>query len=842
MKKYRKYKSSYILAKPHKTLNDGKIIYRDWVTTGGWNQMSPGKTPYYRNGNFVFTVNNIPSYQKKHKYGEWEGTYTYEDVKNARNLTNKVKVNYNSNDLRDFAYYGSCEELVRATIENIISNFPAQIVCSYLYEITKENEEGFESTGRYTISNPFMIDLCHKSITIEDGMNPMRYLSYSYENYTINGEQITDYEINYSTDYSDAMLCPNDYQYSDIITVTIKSANITLTIYGMLIDTDIIYSIKKPDNINLDEELSPIVIKPKEEIIDYYFENLDGLEKVLLNRGTTPYYKNTFLTPILGKSGFYSYVNRNYTWPSNGYQIDIESASYVEYVNGLINIARIFDENSTDNLYNKLTHEAIKNYDWTFTRDYSEGDEEKYLEGGNKISMLLRIYGRLLDDIKRSIDCIEYSNATTYDEINNQPEALISDNLETRGINAYSIVPFFENNGVKEDCSSYKVTEDFLKTIVKNSKDKNVWYTGISTDKTDPLSMDNEFMKTLYINSKYILSSKGTKDSIEMVMALFGYGIDDDYKIFEEYGYIDLSSIPDSNKGEDYAEQLHLLNENKNMVREYEDDYYSGVPMKDIVFYKEGEDKPTVIPLPFFDKRKNYDGDIYFQLKGGWGSDKDGNAYSYKETLSYLKTVSTISDMLSLDINDLKENDIVYVNNIDDIMDYDDTITDSSNIEHTFYLKDKYSSSEFYGWENTGFTDNKEISDKVNYLLSIIPTNENNNPHVGYGNYDNGKEFMEYMKCPFKYSIDNNLFDFEDTNTAENVKYEIVSKSTDGNGKVAIEDDNKYFINSKVIRIVINSDKFNNDMFIKYYNNVIFNYLIQVIPSTSILLTYFDKF
>lgn len=174
--------------------------------------------------------------------------------------------------MRDFAYYGSCEELVRATIENIISNFPAQIVCSYLYEITKENEEGFESTGRYTISNPFMIDLCHKSITIEDGMNPMRYLSYSYENYTINGEQITDYEINYSTDYSDAMLCPNDYQYSDIITVTIKSANITLTIYGMLIDTDIIYSIKKPDNINLDEELSPIVIKPKEEIIDYYLK------------------------------------------------------------------------------------------------------------------------------------------------------------------------------------------------------------------------------------------------------------------------------------------------------------------------------------------------------------------------------------------------------------------------------------------------------------------------------------------------------------------------------------------------------------------------------------------
>ena len=44
---------------------------------------------------------------------------------------------------------------------------------------------------------------------------------------------------------------------------------------------------------------------------------------------------------------------------------------------------------------------------------------------------------------------------------------------------------------------------------------------------------------------------------------------------------------------------------------------------------------------------------------------------------------------------------------------------------------------------------------KMSYLDSILSTNIANNPHVGYGNYDDGNTFIEYMKLPFKYLIDN---------------------------------------------------------------------------------------
>ena len=44
---------------------------------------------------------------------------------------------------------------------------------------------------------------------------------------------------------------------------------------------------------------------------------------------------------------------------------------------------------------------------------------------------------------------------------------------------------------------------------------------------------------------------------------------------------------------------------------------------------------------------------------------------------------------------------------------------------------------------------------KMSYLDGILSTNIANNPHVGYGKYDDGNTFLEYMKLPFKYLIDN---------------------------------------------------------------------------------------
>lgn len=58
------------------------------------------------------------------------------------------------------------------------------------------------------------------------------------------------------------------------------------------------------------------------------------------------------------------------------------------------------DDYYCDNIYRSMTHEAIKNFDWTYTREYNEGDEQEYVVAGTKVANLLRIWGRILDDIK----------------------------------------------------------------------------------------------------------------------------------------------------------------------------------------------------------------------------------------------------------------------------------------------------------------------------------------------------------------------------------------------------------------------------------------------------------
>jgi hypothetical protein len=802
MSRYTKYNSSYILRKKHQETNKGTIWYRDWVTTGGLDRFVPGKTPYYKDGNFVFTTSNIPDYQKKHKYGEWNGSYVYDDVKNAIAESNTVEINTKSNDLRDFAYFGSCVEMVRASIEGIINEFPAQITGSnILIQKEPDNEESSFTpiAGAYIINNPFNIDLHHKNIVINDDVNPLRYLSLSYESYTLNGSDITDYSIEYASDYDKAMLCPENYK--TIVTIRINGS---LTIRGIYIDGDIIFV---SDSTNF-------TIQPKQGIIDDYFKGLKGFERQLLNRESKPLYKNSFITPIEGKKGV-KYVLRDYTWPSNGYQIDILSPSYNAFVSSLASLAAMLDEYDCDNLYRNLTHEAIKNYDWTYTREFAEGEEQDNIDGGTRVEQLIRLYGRSLDDIKREIDGIKFVNNITYNGYNNQSEGLLSDRLELNGWDVYATTTGLDGN--------QKLEGDYA----------NKWYSGYSTERVNTITMDNEFMRRMVLCSKRILSSKGTTESIDMIMGMFGFGSDNgDFTVEEEYRTLKpLSS-------NDVHDIITETNRNKEEVRLYDDDY-SGLPLKDIqVTYKNNDNCITdLLTVPYYDKDKIYDGYLYFHQKGGWGS--DGTSDKYIETFNYLRTVSTISELFDINPNELNDKDIYYVINISDIIDYDDTFTDLSQVAHTFYAKDRNNSSNYNGWENTSKA-SQDIRDKAKYLEEVVSLNEGNNPHCGYGSYDNGESYFEYMALPFKYSIDTNGLTVEDENNVKNIKFDIkkIVKNVSEYEKVKIISNkqlkDEYILNSKVITFT--NKRTGSEEYKKYFNNVILKYLMQVIPSTTILI------
>ena len=840
MPRYIKYNSSYILRKKHQETTKGTISYRDWVTTGGLNRFVPGKKPYYQDSNFVFTISNVPDYQKKHKYGSWVGTYGYEDVKNAKAETNEVKVNTSSNDLRDYAYFGSCIELVRASIESIISEFPAQFngTSSKLQEV--DGDKFQEVPGCYFVSNPFNIDLHHKEVVITNDINPMRYMSSSYQNYQLNGNDITSYDIVLGDYYQEIMTCPQNFRYRDRVLFTININKDELIIKVLWIDNMVIYVSDNPT----------FVVKPKQEIIEEYFNNLEGFERQLLNRNTTPLYKNTFITPIEGNTGI-KYVNRDYIWPSNGYQIDIESPSYTMFVNNLIAIATLFDQSECDNLYRSMTHEAIKNYDWTYTREYSDGEEQDNIDGGTRVEQLLRLYGRSLDDIKREIDGIKFTNSVTYDGFNNQADALLSDKAELLGWETYSTIPTIKNaDGTVFDASNVKLTDSFIENYVEKSEGniitKDKWYTAYSIENIMPQKMDNEFMRRLILNSKRIFSTKGTVQSIDMVMGMFGFGSDEehnDYIIEEEYG----SVIP--LETDNVHDIFYNINHNKQEIRLYdeEEDPYSGVPLKDISVgtkaTKIGDEtiyEDDLVTVPYYDSSKEYDGYLYFHSAGGWGSDGSEDMTTYNETFNYMKVVSTIRDLLDVTRNDASTGDIYYVVNIDDIINYYPEITDLSVVKHTFYVTNEYALADdsFTGWENTAFATDDKIQKKADYLENIISINIGNNPHVGYGKYDNGRTYFEYMAQPFKWAIDTNNLAQEYVEQAEDyASFNVSNAIIDSDRKVKIISNDElkqnYYLNSKVIRIKNNID---NELYKKYFNEVILNYVMQVIPSTAILI------
>lgn len=894
MGKFIKHNSNYIRTTRHQFLKGGSTIFeRDWVTVGSQLNFGPGKIPYYNNGNFIFTTSPIPNYQKKYKNGVTVGTWTYEDVMDASSKVNQIQFDEYTEDIRSYAYYGSCVELLRATIEKIIYEFPGNITLSEDKLEIPPTTEGGEYTyiDGHIVNNPFQIDLCTKDVYLQQYDNELRFLSYSWQQYEVNGQPITKYKI---SDWMGDLDCPQNDQYyikkAPVVTVTI---NDNIVLKGYMSDRDIVFCYEGQD----------LVIQPKEEVIEAYFNTLRGFEKQLLTRKTKPLYTNKFITPIEYNLG-YLYYNRTYTWPSDGYCIDITSSKYIDFINKLSSMAELYDELWTDNLWRRMTHEAIKNYDWTYTREFSEGEEEDNVNGGERMHKVLNIVGRVFDDIKLSIDTIKRNNTLTYNGDRNIPNALISDKLDLKGWDIYSTIPTYKNEDDETVSASEETITQEVLNKVKNDVEVNdrkiypdKWYPTSNPDKITFADVDIEFMRRLLMSTKRIWQTKGTRHSIDMVMGMFGYGNMDEehpnYTIKETYRTVTPKEYGEEETG--FGDTIVRLNASKTNDLLYDEDA-SGIPVGSFAIFEKnartGKQEPTTYLIPFYDQGKIYDGNLYFQTKGGWCYHKDGeetevDISKWTETLSYLHVVSQISDLLNVHPNSVKNGDIYYVVNVNDYMEYAET-ADYTLYSHFFVLEDDYNPESFSSWTNINLDENfyeesadfseedaakyTEYSKKANYLDSIVPYNIGNNPHVGYGKYDMGEEFFEYMKQPFKYSFDghNNFETIEDLQEAEGISFDVsVEKKTDNiSDKIQIiasskeEDLNiinvpsyggkkdlkykeyklekikdliktKYYLNSKVIYLINN---INNNEYKKYFLNVIIKYLMQVIPSTAIFV------
>ena len=829
MGRYSRNYSKYILRKKHQLTNKGAIFERDWMTIGERERLSPGKTPYFKNGNFLFTASNVPTFQRKRNSGEFVAHWGYDDVSSATDVVNRVRVNEDSDSLGDYAYFGSAVELVKATINGIILDYPAAI--NWTYSILGRQSTPYDETiitsNYYILDNPFNINMHNRDVVLTPFDNPLRYMSFSYEDYVVSlddGETWYNvYGYGISKWMGDEDCKTNDFYGLNpvlVVTIALEGVDDGLSVYIFSSRDGYIYTVKCDADDN--DEITPkVIIKPKDSVINEYFNNLEGFDKKLLNVSSKPRFRTRLLTPYETDRGLMFRV-RYYSWPTNGYNLDIESSGFNNYVNSLIECAQLYDDYLCDNLYQKMTHEAIKNYDWSYTRYIDEDEAEKNFYGGSRVEKQLKIYGSLFDELKRHIDGIKLMKNVTYSGQNNMPSALLSDELSNCGWDVRTII---SNN---EYDMSISIDDEF-----KNEYGVK-WYPTLESNDITRDITDKDFMNRMILNSKHILRSKGTVQSIDMIMGMFGFG-GEDYTVTENYYTTEPKLATD-----DLLTTITNINIAKATQRfsdhtDYPD--YDGLTLGNVYIGN------TMYVVPYYNQNKMYDGNICFQSKGGWGRYVElKRDYGYSETYPYMREMANMTALLSINPFSVSVGDVYYVHDLSDYINYAEMPAGLTNF---FMVEEPYYIASLSGWKNISMFETDEDTDiykKVRYLEGIIPETRGNNPHVGFGKYDDGDEYVDTMKQPFKYALDNHMIEPQYLTAAEQFTYNVETKASQHtiNGSVVDskvvnninESNDIYYLNSKVITF---RNNINSRLYKDYFKEVILPYLMQVIPSTAIL-------
>ena len=778
--------SNYVLKSKHQNVNDGTIYERDITTIGGVNQFSKGMTPIYRSNNFIISVRNDTGSTNVYNNSKWEKSTSASTIWTLENVSGMTSNNDDSNDVKivlkqdyydfcDFAYYGSLSELFRASVTDILDRFPGELYCTSnnIYYTTYEtiNQETIEDSfilggeNLYNLDNPFGIDIYSLSKHGEDA-NPLKFFAdEGYKNYQIikkdgNLIDIKSWNVEEQSDKT----CKGGKICKVVLNKNVLNEKIDIFVY--IGDDDKIFYMC---DTSLDPSLKGMHIRPKEEFISEFYNKCDNFQKLIMNRKSTPLYKAVFSVLKENEYGFYRDFE-TFVFPTTfgGYNIIANDYGFSDYTKRLADIGEFYDNRVSDNIYRSMTHEAIKNFDWTYTKEYTQGDEEEYVFGGQKIQKALRVIGREFDEIKSYIDNIKNIRKLSYDERSNMPDYFLKYSLDSDGWDIKLPYPYEgkfdddKNEWAFTISSQDKIVKPYSSSLIEDDMNKygffmykgdkdndannldipniysgtdyhfasaessgSTWYRCTTRNRIKPYTSDkeysyhdmsNEFLRRLRLNSKYIWRHKGTVEGIEMILGMFGLkskrfcdlsnkGFDADYEI-SEYSW---STEPIEDKWDCLHNMYYFdwVNSTKNIVYDYRgtseytnasasSDYvsYQGLP----VGYKDvGTEEPKRRFLyPNFNKDEKYDGDPYFQMKGGWQKKvyENGNKKYYfqfnedftniiksdtkpiyKETVKSIKSVNTLSDLLSISIGDTFDGDICFVSSIyDNVMVVEDTV------------------------------------------------------------------------------------------------------------------------------------------------------------------------
>jgi hypothetical protein len=231
------------------------------------------------------------------------------------------------------------------------------------------------------------------------------------------------------------------------------------------------------------------LIRPNNGVTEEFFNNLDDVEELLLNRETNPKYTASFKVPRDSFDQSKTEITTvEVSWPMSrdGWNLQIIGLDYLQFLDKVIVLAEEIDEYKSDLVVRFLTAPQLYEFD----------TEDK------KAESIFQLYGQSFDSVKKYIDNIAFMRHVSYDGIKNIPDLLLKNLSENLGL---STIKLFDETSFS----------DTLYTRQDST------YGGVPIGK-NLIESEYEFYRRLVTNLAHLYKSKGTRKSIEFFLRFLG--------------------------------------------------------------------------------------------------------------------------------------------------------------------------------------------------------------------------------------------------------------------------------------------------------------------------------
>lgn len=410
------------------------------------------------------------------------------------NYLNSIVLNYDRSDIRKFVKWGSAREYFRTTIGNILLDYPASIFLTDINSVggnlTFTNYLYNELTDTTTLRIPSEAIVNNYGLVLDDGNTSipnnkeLRNLNLSFENYVV--------------------WLPNDGQNEDhpVIGYTGDTANrayLSLIVRGNPLDLT---------GTTPQVGTTKFHVKPQKKFMNEFLFDLTPNEEFFLTNRTPNGYQFTVKEPLISNTGRIIYNDKRFLWgTSDGYNLDFDNPQYNVFIENLLGIGANYDRAKTDLIIREYITDNLIQFDNT--------DEQK-------MTKLLRIYGKEFDNIRIFIDSLSQINKVSYDKEDNVPDRLVKNLARSFGWNTFQIV------------SEESLVESFFSNEIDRSYNNHT-----------PAEIDIELWRRILINSNHFWKNKNTRDGIRSILLLIG--IPDPFINISEYVYtVDNKINPDN--------------------------------------------------------------------------------------------------------------------------------------------------------------------------------------------------------------------------------------------------------------------------------------------------------